>query len=274
MGKATVVAANVDPQVIALAVPLSVIRNSNKSPSTGVPVKDDDILVIAWARAVIEATSVVSLLVAGVADWVTVTTRLVLLLLDNVSAPAKVESVPVVGRVIDVAAVVVNVSEKAPEVIKVFAKVTFLVAVKVKTSAPAKVIESVASVVESEIVRVLALVKVIVPVVVVTTKPFKEVARATPKVGVVSVAPATLTTLPVPLDDKAVTAEVPAPNKIPVRVAAPVPPWATVKGVVRPVKEVILELAPDVANPPMVLVLVICLEVPAAPSVVSLTSVK
>jgi len=44
-------------------------------------------------------------------------------------------------------------------------------------------------------------------------------------------------------------AEVPLPKRtlLAVNVAAPVPPWATVNGVVSPVKEVISELAPLLA---------------------------
>ena len=50
------------------------------------------------------------------------------------------------------------------------------------------------------------------------------VAVATPSVGVTRVAEVTLTTFPVPEEESAVIALVPAPNKIPVSVEAPVPP--------------------------------------------------
>ena len=48
-----------------------------------------------------------------------------------------------------------------------------------------------------------------------------------------------------------VTAPVPAPSRTPlaVCVAAPLPPWATVNGVVSPVNEVMLELAPAPTPP-------------------------
>lgn len=84
VGSATVLASNDAPQVIARAVPLSVIRIISISPSTGVPVRLVVIDVIAWARPVIEATSVLSVFMAGVADWVTVTTRRVVRLLVKV----------------------------------------------------------------------------------------------------------------------------------------------------------------------------------------------
>ena len=55
------------PHVIALAVPLSVITNSNISPSLGVPDKLVVIEVIAAANAVILNKSTLSVLIVGVA---------------------------------------------------------------------------------------------------------------------------------------------------------------------------------------------------------------
>lgn len=140
------------------------------------------------------ATSVESVLIVGVADWVTVTTLLVIRLLDSVSVPAIADKVPVVGSVTLVLPVEVKVIELPPEV-----------------------------------ARVELLARVKVPVVVEIVRPFKEVAVATPKVGVVNVAPATLTTFPVPELSTEVIAEVPAPTRIlpEVIVATPVPPLAT-----------------------------------------------
>src|SRR5258707_10585218 len=71
VGNATVLASKLAPQVIARAVPLSVMSILRVSPSTGVPDKFVVIDVIAWARAVICATSVLSVLIVGVADCVT-----------------------------------------------------------------------------------------------------------------------------------------------------------------------------------------------------------
>jgi len=65
----------------------------------------------------------------------------------------------------------------------------------------------------------------------------------------VQLVPSDVNTLPVVLGDTVVTAEVPLPINTPldVWVAAPVPPWATVNAVVRPVIDVISELAPLLA---------------------------
>ena len=68
VGRFTVVDANEAPQVIPLAVPLSVIWIINISPLTGVPVKPLLIEVIACANPVIEAMSIVSVFIDGVAD--------------------------------------------------------------------------------------------------------------------------------------------------------------------------------------------------------------
>ncbi len=80
--------AKLAPQVIALAVPLSVICIIIISPFTGVPVREDVILVIACANQVILAISILSVLIAGVADCVTATSRLVTRLLVRVSVVA------------------------------------------------------------------------------------------------------------------------------------------------------------------------------------------
>lgn len=124
----------------------------------GVPDKLVVIDVIAVASAVIVTTSQLSVFIVGVAELVIVVTRFVVLLLVNVSVPANVASVPVVGSVIFVEPVVVKVSA--------------LVAVNVTTSPPANVIELVANVVESLTVRVLLLVSVKVPVLAVIVIPF------------------------------------------------------------------------------------------------------
>ena len=73
------------PQVIALAVALSVICIIIICPSTGVPVSEEDIEVIACASAVIWNISPLSELMAGVADCVVVTTLLFTRLLVSVS---------------------------------------------------------------------------------------------------------------------------------------------------------------------------------------------
>ena len=99
--------------------------------------------------------------------------------------PANVASVPVVGRVTLVDPVVVKV--KAFE------------AVKVRTSPPAKVIELVARVVESDTVKVLPFVIVSVPVDDVRVKPLIEVAVATPISGVVKTGEVDRATEPVPV---------------------------------------------------------------------------
>lgn len=57
-----------DPHVIALADPLSVIEIIKESPLTGVPERLEVIEVMAWASPVIYATSVLSVLITGVAD--------------------------------------------------------------------------------------------------------------------------------------------------------------------------------------------------------------
>ena len=54
VGKATVDASKLDPQVMARAVPLSVIEIQRTSPIAGVPVRPDVNDVIAVERAVIE----------------------------------------------------------------------------------------------------------------------------------------------------------------------------------------------------------------------------
>jgi hypothetical protein len=55
VGNATVDDSNDAPQVIARAVPLSVIEIQSVSPLTGVPVRLLVMLVIAWASPVISA---------------------------------------------------------------------------------------------------------------------------------------------------------------------------------------------------------------------------
>jgi hypothetical protein len=87
------------------------------SPLAGVPVRFVVIEVIAAAKAVIVNSSVVSVLILGVALLVTVFIRGVLRLLLKVSVPARVARVPVVGRVTPVVAVRVRVRAKAPEVV-------------------------------------------------------------------------------------------------------------------------------------------------------------
>ena len=77
---------------------------------------------------------------------------------------AVVQSVPVVGKVTLVAAVAVKViGNPVPLVVKASAKETLLLAVKLKDSRPAKVIELVPSVVESDKVSALPLARVIDP---------------------------------------------------------------------------------------------------------------
>ena len=63
-----VVDPNEAPQVIPLAVPLSVIWIISISPLLGVPLKPVVIEVMAWANPVIEAMSIVSVFMDGVAD--------------------------------------------------------------------------------------------------------------------------------------------------------------------------------------------------------------
>lgn len=79
-----------------------------------------------------------------------------------------------------------------------------------------------------------------------------EVALAIPRVGVIRVGEvARTTTVPEPVVVYKDTEDVPFPAKIvaEVKVARPVPPWATERGVVSPEREVISELAPEAANP-------------------------
>lgn len=75
VGSATVVAPNDAPHVIALAVPLSVKRNSIKSPSTGVPDRLVVIEVIAAASPVKFIMSTLSVFVVGVAPGAFVVVR-------------------------------------------------------------------------------------------------------------------------------------------------------------------------------------------------------
>lgn len=67
------------------AVPLSVICIIIISPSLGVPVKFVVNDVIACASPVIWNMSPLSVLIAGVADWVVATTRFVIRLFDRVT---------------------------------------------------------------------------------------------------------------------------------------------------------------------------------------------
>ena len=75
VGGVTVLASNFAPQEMVCGVPLSVMRIASISPSLGVPVRFVVIEVMAWARPVMEATSILSLSIAGVALCVTETTR-------------------------------------------------------------------------------------------------------------------------------------------------------------------------------------------------------
>ena len=85
VGKAMVVAAKLEPHVIALAVPLSKKRNSNKSPSLGVPERFVVIDVIAVSKPVKFIISTLSVLVVGVAPGaLVVVIRLITLLFVNV----------------------------------------------------------------------------------------------------------------------------------------------------------------------------------------------
>ena len=97
--------------------------------------------------------------------------------MESVLVPYKV---PEVGRVTPVEAVVVRVRGKAPEVEKTSAKVTFLLAAKVNTSPPAKVMALVLRVVESETVRVLLAPKVKMPLPLVMVLPLNVVAVRAP----------------------------------------------------------------------------------------------
>ena len=116
--------------------------------------------------------------------------------------------------------------------------------VRVFPSVPAKVRLA-------EAARVLPLVISKVPVVVSIIKPLIEVAVATPKTGVTKVGLVDLTKFPEPVVATRLTAEVPFPTKTEpeVKVASPVPPLFTEIGVVNPLRLVISELAPEVANP-------------------------
>ena len=67
VGNVTVVEPKLAPHVIALGVPLSVIRTSSNCPSVGAPVRLVVIEVIACANPVIEAISARSVSIAGVA---------------------------------------------------------------------------------------------------------------------------------------------------------------------------------------------------------------
>jgi hypothetical protein len=68
VGNVTVVLAKEAPQVIALAVPLSVICIIIISQASGFPVREEVIEVIAWASPVIWNISPLFVLIAGVAD--------------------------------------------------------------------------------------------------------------------------------------------------------------------------------------------------------------
>ena len=81
-----------------------------------------------------------------------------------------------------VEAVVVRVRGKAPAVAKTSANVTFLLAAKVKTSPPPKVMALVLRVVESETVNVLEAPKVNAPVPVVMVLPLYVVAVKAPEI--------------------------------------------------------------------------------------------
>ena len=94
------------------------------------------------------------------------------------------------------------------------------------------------------------------------------VAVATPSIGVTIVALVTRTTFPVPDEERAVTALVPDPNKIPVSVEAPVPPPETVRAVVSPVMDVMSLLAPEAARLATKLALVIFLLVLSVASMI------
>lgn len=68
VGNATPDATNEAPQVIARAVPLSLIRKVRRSKFAGVPVRFELMDVMAVASAVIVTASHVSVLIVGVAD--------------------------------------------------------------------------------------------------------------------------------------------------------------------------------------------------------------
>jgi len=97
VGRVAPLEANEAPQVIALAVPSSLILTTRGWPVVAVPLRPEVIEVIAVARAVMVNISVVSTLMDGVAELATVFTRFVTLLFVKVSVvalPTKV-SVPV-----------------------------------------------------------------------------------------------------------------------------------------------------------------------------------
>ena len=83
-GVIVLLASNLVPQAIAWGVLLSVIWTINVSPALGVPDKPDVMDIMPCASPVIEATSILSVSIDGVALWVTPTTRLVYRLLEKV----------------------------------------------------------------------------------------------------------------------------------------------------------------------------------------------
>ena len=86
-GNVMVVDPKLVPQAIVLAVPLSIILISSKSPSFGVPLRFVVNDVILTANAVIVNKSVVLVLIVGVALDATVLTLLCNLALDNLKPP-------------------------------------------------------------------------------------------------------------------------------------------------------------------------------------------
>ena len=85
MGKATHLASNDAHQVIARAVPLSLIRIISFWKFVGVPERLVVMEVIAVARAVMECASELSVFIVGVADEVSEVTRGVIRLLVRVA---------------------------------------------------------------------------------------------------------------------------------------------------------------------------------------------
>lgn len=157
---------NEEPHVIALALPLSVIEIIKVSFAFGVPERLVVIEVMACCNPVIYATSVLSVFIVGVADWVTTTVRFVCRLLLNVWVAASPATVSVVdGKV--------NVCESAPA-----ASVIVLFAVNVFP---------------------LAIVKVALVAGAVIATLFIEVAVATPRTGVIKVGVFASTTAPLPV---------------------------------------------------------------------------
>ena len=154
---------------------------------------------------------------AGVPKTGAVMIGLVKVLLVNVSVPAKVAKVPVVGRVTVVAAVAVNVVAKAPEVVKFPPKVIVLVPLStpVPPLAPGKI-----PVTAVAIGKPVALVK--------------SIAEGVPKSGVTKVGLVAKTKAPVPvssvtavnrfaLDGVANAVATPVPNPLtPVAIGNPV----------------------------------------------------